>query len=241
MTGDAFSTTDFDSFAHEYDALHAEEVKASGYPTSYFAEYKIKEVANHLAGTGLADKRINFLNFGCGIGNSEGFIRKYLPESVIYSVDISPKSVEYARERHKDIRDVHFSLFDGRTLPFDTSFDVIFVANVMHHVPRAEHLRVLRMLHEALSPAGHLFVFEHNPLNPVTVKIVKASRFDEGVELLSPLYARKVLSQAQFNRRTLRFTLFFPKTLEFLTPAEKYLRKLPFGAQYYFIAGKDQD
>jgi SAM-dependent methyltransferase len=239
MSGDDCFAPEFDSFAHDYAALHNENVKAFGYPTSYFAEYKIKEVASHLATIGLAEERIKLLNFGCGIGNSEDYIRKYLVESVIYSVDISPKSIEYTRERHKNLENIYFGVFGGRAIPFNLSFDVIFIANVLHHVPRAQHLRILRMLNQALSPSGHLFIFEHNPLNPVTVRAVKACPFDKGVKLLSPVYVRKVLSQAQFNRRTLRFTLFFPKALEFLTPAEKYLRKVPLGAQYYFIAGKN--
>ena len=238
MPEDDSFAAQFDSFAHDYDSLQKENVKASGYSTSYFAEYKIKEVASHLASIGLAEKRINLLNYGCGIGNSERYIRKHLPKSVIYSVDTSPKSIEYARERHKDLQNIYFSVLGGQKVPFNLSFDVIFIANVLHHIPRAQHLSTLCMLNQALNPSGHLFLFEHNPLNPVTVRAVKACPFDKGVVLLSPLYARGVLSQARFDRTNLRFTLFFPKALEFLTPAEKYLRRVPLGAQYYFIARK---
>lgn len=238
MSGDDCLVSEFDSYAHDYEGLNNENVKISGYSTSYFAEYKIKEVANHLASIGMAGKGINFLNFGCGTGNSEEYIRQYLPESVIYSVDTSSKSIEYARQRHRGLKNIHFNVLDGRELRFEVCFDVIFVANVLHHIPRAEHLRTLSMLHQALSPSGNLFLFEHNPLNPLTVRAVKTCPFDQGVILLSPLYARKVLSQARFNSTTLRFILFFPKTLGFLTRAEEYLRKLPLGAQYYFIAGK---
>jgi SAM-dependent methyltransferase len=186
----------------------------------------------------LAGESVKFLNFGCGIGNSEAHIREYLPRSVIYSVDTSPKSVEYARERHRGLQNIHFSILGGGGLPFDLPFDVIFVANVLHHVPRSRHVGTLRMLNRALSPSGRLFLFEHNPLNPITVRAIKACPFDKGVTLLSPLYARRILSQAGFNRRTLRFTLFFPRALGFLSRAEKYLRKVPLGAQYYFVAGK---
>ena len=242
MSADDFFAPEFDSYAHEYEGLLQDKVKASGYDTSYFAEYKIKEVARHLSGLGRAEQPLNFLNFGCGIGNSEGYIRKHLPGSVIYSVDTSAKSIEYAKERHSGLRDIHFSLLDDWRIPFKLSFDVIFIANVLHHIPRSQHLRTLGMLREALRPSGQLFIFEHNPLNPLTVRVVKACPFDRGVTLLSPLYTRRVLAQAHFDRRTLRFTLFFPKALGFLTRAERYLRKVPLGAQYYFIAGRgDED
>ena len=103
---------EFDSFTHEYEALHAVNVTASGYSPAYFAEYKIKEIARHLTRIGLADKEIHLLNYGCGIGNSEAYIRKHLPNARIYSIDVSSKSVEYARERHKDMPGVAFSVLD---------------------------------------------------------------------------------------------------------------------------------
>jgi SAM-dependent methyltransferase len=227
---------EFDSFAHEYESLHSANVTASGYPPSYFAEYKIKEIARHLRQLGRLDKEVRFLNFGCGIGNSEAFIRKHIPRSIIYSTDVSSKSVEYARERHKDMTDVNYAVTDGRSLPFNRSFDVIFVANVLHHTPRAGHVRMLQMLRKALTSEGWLFVFEHNPLNPLTLHAFNTCPFDKGAVLLPPWYGRKIFREAGFQRRRLRFTLFFPKLLAFLAPSEKYLNKVPFGAQYYIAA-----
>lgn len=231
-------TTDFDCMADTYEALHRQNTKSSGYSTSYFAEYKVKEVAGHLKEIGWAGRGIRVLNFGCGIGNSEAYIRKYLPTSLIYSVDVSRKSVEYARHKNKDLQDVYFSVFDGRVIPFDVAFDVIFVANVIHHVPREQHAEVLSLLNHSLRPSGLLFLFEHNPLNPLTVKAVRECPLDKGILLLSPSYTRRLLSQVGFCETSLRFTLFFPGFLSTLTPMERYLRKCPLGAQYYFIAKK---
>ena len=115
---------------------------------------------------------------------------------------------------------------------------MILVANVLHHVPRAEHVAMLRVLRAALTPAGQLFLFEHNPWNPVTVRAVETCAFDQDAVLLSPTYAGKILAAAGFSRRRLRFTLFFPKALSRLAPLEKFLRKCPLGAQYYFIADR---
>lgn len=230
--------TDFDSWVHEYDDAHAENVKLSGFPTHYFDEYKIKEIAGFLKDRGLIDKKIAFLNFGCGKGKSEKFIRAHIPNAVIYSIDTSQKSIEFAKTANKAIVDLHFSFFDGRKIPFDVSFDVVFVANVFHHIPRSRQEDVLREIHRVLSASGRLFLFEHNPLNPVTVRTIKACPFDEGVVLLSPTYTNRLLKRVGFSRRAIRFTLFFPKLFSLFIPLEKYLRKLPLGAQYYFIAQK---
>ncbi len=227
---------EFDAVADEYEALHSENVRASGYSTAYFAEYKVREVADYLAGRGRAGQELAVLNFGCGIGNTEGFLRRHLPAAVIYGVDVSPRSIAHAQSRHRDLAGVHFSVYDGETLPWNFAFDVIFVANVLHHVPRPEHVAMLRMLRGSLRPGGTLFLFEHNPWNPVTVRAVKTCAFDRGAVLLSPRYARRILAQAGFRWCGLRFTLFFPKLLAALHPLEKFLRKVPLGAQYYLIA-----
>jgi SAM-dependent methyltransferase len=239
MAEEGIFDTEFDSFAHEYEALHSANITASGYPPSYFAEYKIKEIARHLAAIDRADKEIHFLNFGCGIGNSEAYIRRYLPRSVIYSIDVSPKSIDYARERHKELPDVSFSVTDGKSIPFSRSFDVIFVANVFHHTPREHHLRTVKMLYAALALRGWLYVFEHNPLNPLTVRAFNTCPFDKGAVLLPPWYACKIFDQAGFKKRSLRFTLFIPKPLAVLAPLEKYLGKVPLGAQYYIAASRE--
>ncbi len=227
---------EFDAVAEQYDALHQENVRASGYPTSYFAEYKARELASHLRAQGRAEKKLAVLNFGCGIGNGEGFLRQHLPGATVYGVDVSQKSIAQAQARHRDLAGVHFSVFDGRTLPWDLTFDVILIANVLHHVPRSEHVALLQRLHGALSPGGQVFLFEHNPWNPVTVRAVETCAFDQDAVLLPPTYAKKILAAAGFRRRTLRFTLFFPKALAALTPLERFLRKVPLGAQYYYVA-----
>jgi SAM-dependent methyltransferase len=232
---------EFDSYAHDYEALHAESVRASGFPASYFDEYKIKEVARYLARVGWQESAIKFLNFGCGIGKTERYARAALPHADIYGVDVSQRSIELARERNRDTGGVSFAVFDGRALPFDMQFDVVFVANVFHHIPRAEHVALLRLLRGALRPGGLLFLFEHNPLNPLTQRAVRACAFDADAVLLAPRYARRILKASGFTETTLRFTLFFPAPLRALIPLERFLRWLPVGAQYYFIAQRGED
>ena len=240
MDAESTSPSEFDSFAHEYEALHAANVTASGYSPAYFAEYKIKEIARHLARLAPSGEEIHFLNYGCGVGNSEPYIRKHLPKAFIYSVDVSSKSVEFARQRHNDMPRVAFSVTDGKSIPFNRRFDVVFIANVLHHTPRDRQVRVLKMLRAALAPNGLLYVFEHNPLNPFTVRAFNTCPFDKGAVLLPPWYAARILDRAGFTRRTLRFALFFPKVLSALVPIEKYLAKVPLGAQYYVVAQNTQ-
>jgi SAM-dependent methyltransferase len=230
--------SEFDKFAGKYEDIHAENIKASGYAPSYFDELKIREIYGCLKSEGKEAREMKFLNFGCGIGKSERYIRKYFPGAMIYSVDVSGESVKAARERNKDLEGLRFETFDGFNIPFEVEFDVIFIANVLHHVPFERHLLLLKNLCGSLAEKGALFLFEHNPLNPLTVRAVNSCEFDKDARLLNPLYTRAILTKSGFSRRKVRFVIFFPRLLSYLSPCEKYLRKVPFGAQYYYIAKK---
>ena len=230
----------FDKFAKSYDKGHAKAIKLSGLSTSYFHEYKVKEMFNHLRKLGIENDKLNILNFGCGTGNSEKYLRKYLPNSSIYSVDVSAKSVKTALEDNRDIDNVHFSVFDGHNIPFNENFDVIFIANVFHHIPHREHEIILKNIHQKLKSNGLLFFFELNPLNPLTLWVAFNNdyKFDENAKLLNPLYTYKVLSKSGFTKKNIRYTVFFPGFLSSLIHYEKHLHKLPVGAHYYYIAQK---
>ena len=92
---------------------------------------------------------------------------------------------------------------------------------------------MLKDLRNHLRPDGRLFMFEHNPWNPITVKTIKDCPFDIDAVLLSPAYSKSVYQKAGFSGTSLRFTLFFPSFASFLRPLEPMLSWLPLGAQYY--------
>jgi SAM-dependent methyltransferase len=230
----------FDKFAKNYDEGHAKAVKMSGFEPAYFHEYKLREVSSHLRLKGWEHKKIKFLNMGCGTGNSEKFIKKYVPNALIYSVDVSEESIKVARKLNSDLYDITFEHYNGCNIPFEIEFDVIFVANVFHHIRREKHVEVLEDVYKKLAKDGLLFIFELNPINPLTmlVAIRNDYRFDKDAKLLSPFYTKKILSEAGFSEKEIKYTIFFPNFLSFLIPYEKYLCKFPLGAHYYFIAVK---
>ena len=87
---------------------------------------------------------------------------------------------------------------------------------------------------------GRLFVFEHNPLNPLTRHAVNTCAFDEHAKLvLAPAMRRRAL-EAGFPSATVRYRIFFPNALRRLRPLETKLAWLPLGAQYYVMAQKSR-
>lgn len=233
----------FDKFARNYDEGHIKAVRLSGFEPSYFHEYKPREVADYLTSKGMAGKKIKFLNFGCGTGNSEKYIKKYIPNSSVYAIDVSEESIKVAKEENKGLSDVIFEPFDGTNIPFDTDFDVIFVANVFHHLRREKHINILQNLYRKLATGGFFFIFELNPLNLLTmwVAIKNDYKFDSDAKLLSPFYSRRILTKVGFAQKEIKYTIFFPRFLSYLTPLERYLCKIPLGAHYYYVAKKKGD
>src|SRR5437762_2262635 len=84
-------------------------------------------------------------------------------------------------------------------------------------------------VHLVLVPGAPLFIFEHNPYNPLTVRVVRRIPFDEGVKLLRPYGAAELLRAAQFRVGRPRFYFFFPRILRCLRPIEAYLDWMPLG------------
>ncbi len=231
----------FDRFAANYDEGHARAVKASGFSVDYFHDYKIKEILRYLTRRRYDCAKLKILNFGCGVGKSERYIRQYFPDSMIYGVDVSGESIKVAQQNNK-LGGVTYAAFDGANIPFDMEFDVILAAGVFHHIPRAAQSAALAGVYKRLKPGGFLFIFELNPLNPATLWVAYRNdyRFDKDARLLTPFYMAKIVKSLRFSARDIRYTVFFPAFLSFMLPMERWLAWLPAGAHYYF-AGRKED
>jgi ubiquinone/menaquinone biosynthesis C-methylase UbiE len=225
---------EFDEFASNYDEELGRVLKSVGDEgADYFVEYKIKELARRL---GMEQPR-RFLNFGCGTGNSEVFLVKYFCDTEFHGIDVSSRSIHVAQERN--LPKTKFGVYDGNIIPYpDDSFDVIFISNVLHHINHFEHYSVMIEINRVLRKGGSVFVFEHNPLNPLTQKVVRECEFDRDAHLLYSWETKSLLKRAGFHDVSCSFTLFFPKVLSFLRRFEKYMTYIPIGAQYYCSALK---
>jgi ubiquinone/menaquinone biosynthesis C-methylase UbiE len=224
---------EFDHFANDYREIHNQNLKLSGVSSDYFSEHKIQVIKNHEK-----EDTLNFLDFGCGDGNSSQHFTNYFPNSTYSGIDISSESINVANS--KSIKNTNFQTFDGISIPFpDNSFDVIFTACVFHHIDFKLHENLFSEIHRVLKPGGKFYIFEHNPWNPVTRHIVNTCPFDEDAVLLTPSYTKKTLNKI-FKNSITNYILFFPRHKLF-TPfikLEGLLEKIPLGGQYYTITQK---
>jgi SAM-dependent methyltransferase len=228
---------EFDKFAHEYEAMHSASIAVYGEGREYFAEYKIRDIAREYARYGEAGASPGILDFGSGNGGSVQYVQKYFPTARLTCLDVSRRSLEVAQSRFPSL--AQYVHFDGGHVPFpEDHFDIAYTACVFHHIDHAEHVALLRELHRVLRPGGTLFLFEHNPYNPLTVRIVNSCPFDEHARLIRGPAMRRRIKAAGFAATAIRYRVFFPHVLRFLRPLERVLAWLPLGGQYYVLARK---
>ena len=218
---------DFDYFTDNYNQLLNEKTRFFSSNEEYFARYKVDIVRKQV------HSPVNrLLEYGCGIGRNIKFLQQAFPNAVIVGSDISRGSLEIAR---RDNEGVEFVQEDENVEPMGL-FDVIFVAGVFHHVPKEQHVEVARSLFKRLSTTGLLFIFEHNPFNPVTRRIVSNCPYDKDVVLLTPSELQDILGQAALSIERKAYCLFMPPTLSVLSWLESKLAWLPLGGQYWVQA-----
>lgn len=221
---------EFDQYAGKYTDLHRESVRASGEDPAYFSAYKAKYIAAAI-GPEATDTPLDILDFGCGIGNSIPHLRRAFPTARIHGTDPSGESIRIAEESHS--RDAAFKSITDLTLPYaDHSFDIILVACVFHHIQPDKRAHWIDQIKRALKPGGKAFIFEHNILNPLTVKAVKDCPFDEDAILLPKSELINLANGAKFTTVHAHYIVFFPHALAFMRPLEPFMKWIPFGAQY---------
>ena len=147
---------------------------------------------------------------------------------------MSEESLEIGRASYRG--QAEFVAFDGAAVPMpDGSFDVAFSACVFHHIDHGEHASHLGELHRLLRDDGHVFIFEHNPLNPLTVRVVNQCPFDVNAHLIRAGVMKRRIVAAGFVDVAIRYRLFFPALLGAFRPLERGLAWLPLGAQYFVV------
>lgn len=227
---DAVPTAEFDSYAGQYEELLAHSIKISGEKPEYFAAYK----ASYLSRLVPSDIG-RVLDYGCGIGMLSTQLKLQFPKAQVDGFDPSPGSlarVDSALRAQGSFQSMRDSL--------GSKYDLIVMANVLHHVRPADRQTLVSDVASRLAPQGKLVVFEHNPFNVLMQWAVAQCVFDEDAILL-----RRKESAHYFHCAGLKassdYIVFFPRWLHRLRRLEPHLHWCPLGAQYVVVGTKPSD
>jgi SAM-dependent methyltransferase len=219
----------FDQFAGDYKHVLDQSIAVSGEDSSYFSEYKARYLARILG----ADFSGKILDFGCGVGLLSGFLRKHLRRSRLDGFDVSRESI--ARIDPSLTGQGVFTCAEDQ-LAHD--YDLIVVANVMHHVLPQQRDQTVADLAARLVPGGKLAIIEHNPANPLTRRTVDRCPFDKDAVLLRPVETESLVRRAKLKLVRRDYIVFMPRILSRLRALEPSLSWLPLGAQYAVLGEK---
>lgn len=225
---------EFDAFGDSYAQDLDDVVEFSGKSGAFFSKRKA-DLLVEISGEQIGDPGgLDLLDVGCGTGMTDEHLSGRV--GTLSGVDVSAASIELAREQNPSVR--YEKAEEEEPLPFeDASFDLSFAICVMHHLPGDEHGRFLAEMARVTRPGGMVAIFEHNPLNPATRKVVRDCVFDENAVLIRPRALAQTMRRAGLTVAEIRQILFLPvESPAWLRVERRLLRKVPMGAQYFVAA-----
>ena len=229
------NSAEFDGFAEDYYQNHRANIAITGEGPEYFAEYKIAVLSQLISRMKYQTPRI--FDFGSGIGNSIPHVSRLLPGCELTCADVSQRSLEISESRFPG--QARILLIEGERIPAsDNTYDVAFSACVFHHISHDEHVHWLSEVLRVTRPGGMIAVFEHNPLNPLTVRAVNTCPFDANARLIRAGKFVESYRKAGWREPRVRYHVFFPRALARLRPWEHRLSQVALGAQYSVVAMK---
>ena len=217
----------FDSCSNNYNDLVNDAIRQTGYVADNLVAAKLQKLRKLFPD--LSESSFRLLDFGCGIGNLFGKTHEFFPNAVYTGVDSSKDSILKARSlfpENSDFQEYDSSVWENQ------KYDLIFSAGVFHHIPHNKHEIIFDKISSLLNEGGRIVVWEHNPINPVTQKIVKDCPFDDDAVLVPPRKLKSHFTRVSLTNVEILYTTFFPKFLSGLNFMDPYLSWLPLGGQY---------
>jgi SAM-dependent methyltransferase len=222
---------EFDAYSSDYDSHVNRALAFTGAKVDFFTrvktEYLLAFMAAHVPA--LADAAV--LDVGCGTGNCHAALGAQVAR--LCGIDVSASSIETAKEHNPGVSYAHY---DGMHIPYgDGAFDFAFAICVFHHVPLDQRMALIGDIRRVLKPGGFIIIFEHNPFNPLTMRVINRCEFDRDAVLLRPRICEDMVERGGFSQVDTRFILNVPAVNAPLRTVDKWLSKFPLGAQYFTV------
>jgi SAM-dependent methyltransferase len=234
---------EFDEYAADYSAGMENPLKQClGGDAEYFIEVKVDWLLNDLhypSPPGSSGGELRLLDYGCGAGTMLSVLRRRGFADALAGCDVSREMVKEAQSRLNMEKAVELRPMIDAKAPFDGGeFDVVVLSSVLHHVDLASRNNTYADALRVLKPQGRIYIFEHNPFNPVTRWVVKHTAIDKNAVLLTPAAVRKGLRTAGAMLVRTSYLMFFPPRWTHCRRLERLLHWLPCGGQYVVKAEK---
>jgi SAM-dependent methyltransferase len=240
---------DFDDVAAGYAQEVDRAVAFSGQAQGFFLDLKARQIEEAIRDRLGEPSEVRALEVGCGPGLMQLRLRQCVGR--LWGMDLSLGCLAQAcragqagqagaQARAKAGDQFGLVAGDGMSAPFaGGSFDLVFAVCVLHHVPPGGRRDALvGEMARLARPGGLVAIWEHNPWNPLTRRVVARCPFDRDAALLSLAETRRLLRRAGLSRVESRYGLFFPWRGRGWRRAERLLAQVPLGAQFVALGVK---
>jgi ubiquinone/menaquinone biosynthesis C-methylase UbiE len=218
---------EFDRYKESYDDAVNRAIAFSGQKAASFTRAKADDLLRRIASHFGSLRQPSLLDVGCGIGNYHPYLT---PVGSVSGVDVSGACIAKAQERNPT---VSYKVYGGDHLPYeDQQFDVTFCVCVLHHVPPERWPQFTGEMRRVTRAGGLVVIYEHNPKNLLTRKVVRDCEFDRDAVLLTMAETRQLLTNAGCSDVATSSILTLPPIGGFVEKLDGLFAKLPFGSQY---------
>lgn len=224
---------EFDRSAREYETLFQPWLRIAGASREYFSRSRLNWLSYVLHEQEIVPKRV--MDFGCGTGMSLSLLADIFDAEQVIGLDPSEESLAVARESVGS-RPVQLTT-PAKYLP-QQDLDLVFCNGVFHHIPETEQPAAIDYVYRCLRPGGMFAMWENNPWNPIHGFAMRHSEIDANAVPLAPPASHRLVGSGSFQLIRTDYLFFFPGYFSWLRPLEKWLIKVPFGAQYQVLARK---
>lgn len=146
------SSKDISSF---YDGFASHQKKTG-------TNIRHRTIFRNLKNAGLK-KDSSVLEIGCGIGTVTSLIAKYALKAKIVAVDISPQSIEIAKQVQKHFPNIQFIVSDMTDFKSELKFDFVVLPDVLEHIPVEQHRNLFNVIRKHTHPDSTVLINIPNP------------------------------------------------------------------------------
>lgn len=100
----------------------------------------------------------NVLEIGCGIGTVSNLILKFISEGSFVGLDISPESINMAKNFNSFHKKAEFLVNDMSNFTHKTKFDFIVFPDVLEHIPVEQHANIFETVSKLSSDKAVILI-----------------------------------------------------------------------------------
>jgi SAM-dependent methyltransferase len=230
---------EFDSYRETYGEEIRKSIAFMGSGHDFYTRVKADYFLRLLDCEPKLGRPLRVLDVGCGHGLIHPLLLQQTRVSLdLHGVDVAGTVIEAAKVNNPGVT---YAVYDGKRLPYsDSEFDVAFAICVLHHVEFDSWMTFLNEMMRVIKSDGLVVIFEHNPLNPVTAKVVRECPLDKNAILLKMSLLKRCLRKCGVVGIGGKYILFTPFANRLFRWLDLKLGWLPLGAQYLVFGRKQK-